>query len=71
MKDFMKEDSSDIGDDPMLVAVKILREDATKNARYSHEVQSWFRKSKSTTKTFFLIALIDNVTIVRRLRVPH
>lgn len=39
MKDFMKEDGSDIGDEPILVAVKILREDATKNARYAHEVQ--------------------------------
>lgn len=33
MKDFIKEDGSDIRDEPILVAVKILREDATKNAR--------------------------------------
>ncbi|KAF7705883.1 discoidin domain-containing receptor 2 isoform X1 [Silurus meridionalis] len=33
MKDFMKEYGSDISDEPILVAVKILREDATKNAR--------------------------------------
>lgn len=35
MKDFMKDDVCDIGEEPILVAVKILREDATKNARYN------------------------------------
>ena len=34
MQDFMKEDGDGIGDEPILVAVKTLREDATKNARY-------------------------------------
>ncbi|XP_062848997.1 discoidin domain-containing receptor 2 [Trichomycterus rosablanca] len=33
LKDFLKEDGSDIGDEPILVAVKTLREDASKNAR--------------------------------------
>ncbi|TSS97520.1 Discoidin domain-containing receptor 2 [Bagarius yarrelli] len=33
MKDFIKENDCDIWDEPCLVAVKILREDATKNAR--------------------------------------
>uniref|UniRef100_A0AAR2IN53 receptor protein-tyrosine kinase n=1 Tax=Pygocentrus nattereri TaxID=42514 RepID=A0AAR2IN53_PYGNA len=33
MQDFMKEDGDGIGDEPILVAVKTLREDATKNAR--------------------------------------
>lgn len=37
MKDFMKDNGSDIGDEPILVAVKILREDATKNARYARD----------------------------------
>ncbi|XP_066536930.1 discoidin domain-containing receptor 2 [Hoplias malabaricus] len=33
LQDFMKEDGGDIGDEPILVAVKTLREDADKNAR--------------------------------------
>ncbi|XP_051990267.1 discoidin domain-containing receptor 2 isoform X2 [Xyrauchen texanus] len=33
MQEFMKDDCSDINDEPMLVAVKTLREDANKNAR--------------------------------------
>lgn len=33
MQDFMKDHCGDISDEPMLVAVKTLREDANKNAR--------------------------------------
>lgn len=33
MQEFMKDHCDDISDEPMLVAVKTLREDANKNAR--------------------------------------